>query len=108
MPNYRYRVLLENGQIRRGKIVATDKTQAIDRLKSGNSQPIYIKRVSKLRKKYRIFSFNRLERLSRQSATRTLNNIRRTTRRKINLKEMTVSDFKALLTPINLLTTFIY
>ena len=109
MPNYRYRVLLENGQIRRGKIVATDKTQAIDRLKSGNSQPIYIKRVSKLRKKYRIFSFNRLERLSRQSATRTLNNIRRTTRRKINLKEMTVSDFKALLTPIksNDIITFV-
>ncbi len=109
MPNYRYRVLLENGQIRRGKIVATDKAQAIDRLKSINSQPIYIKRVSKLRKKYKVFSFNRLERLSRQSATRTLNDIRKTKKRKINLKEMTVSDFKALLTPIkaNDIITFV-
>ncbi len=97
MPNYRYRILSETGQIRRGRIIAVNKSQAIDRLKGSNNQPIYIRKINKPRKKYKLFTLSRLDRINKQSAFGTVKRLRR---KKIAIKDMTLEDLKAILTPI--------
>ena len=41
MPSYKYRVLLDNGKLARGKILAYNKSHAIQSLKNENVQQNY-------------------------------------------------------------------
>ena len=46
MPNYKYRVIFEDGRIGRGKIIAANRASAIDKLKTDNNQPIMLKKMN--------------------------------------------------------------
>ena len=64
MPSYKYRVIFENGKIGRGKILALNKSQAIESLKNEEVQPIMIKRIKENKKKYKKFDYNKIKRKS--------------------------------------------
>ena len=53
MPSYKYRVLLDNGKIARGKILALNKSQAINNLKDENVQPIALIKMKDNSKRYK-------------------------------------------------------
>lgn len=57
MPNYKYRVIFEDGKIGRGKIVAQSRAQAIDMLKKNNIQPIMVQKMHETKQK----KFKRLD-----------------------------------------------
>lgn len=51
MPNYKYRVIFEDGKIGRGKIVAQSRAQAIDMLKKITYSQSWFKKCMKLNKR---------------------------------------------------------
>ena len=53
MPSYKYRVLLEDGKVSRGKIMALNKSHAMESLKKDKIQPIAIKKINEQKKKTR-------------------------------------------------------
>ena len=57
MPNYKYRVIFEDGKIGRGKITAQTRSQAIDMLKKNNIQPIMVEKMHEAKQK----KFKRLD-----------------------------------------------
>ena len=61
MPSYKYRVLLDDGRVARGKILALNKSHAIESLKNENVQPIAIKRMKENSKKYKKLDYNKLK-----------------------------------------------
>lgn len=90
MPSYKYRALLETGKIARGKILALNKSQAIQNLKNENVQPIAIKRMKENSKKYKRPDYSRLKRdLDR-------NNRAALKKSKVDLKNMTFNDLKKI------------
>ena len=48
MPSYKYRVLLEDGKVSRGKIMALNKSHAMESLKKDKIQPIAIKKINEI------------------------------------------------------------
>lgn len=50
MPDYKYRAALKDGKVIRGKVVAVNKSQAINKLKVSQIQPIAIKRMRDYKK----------------------------------------------------------
>lgn len=50
MPDYKYRAALRDGKIIRGKLMATNKSQVITKLKLSKMQPIIVKRLREARK----------------------------------------------------------
>ena len=99
MPSYKYRVLLENGRIGRGKITATNKAKAIELLKGKTLQPIYIKRLYENKKKYRRLDYKRIERENQKQFVESIRK-RRPRKKKIDLNDITWEDIKIALTPI--------
>lgn len=91
MPSYKYRVIFENGKIGRGKILALNKAQAIESLKSEDVQPIMIKRLKENKKRYKRFDYNRIEKRNE-----TVNRIKRKKRKKIDFKNMKLSDLRTI------------
>lgn len=61
MPNYKYRVIFDDGRIGRGRIIAVNRAAAIDKLKMDNSQPIMIKRTSETKAKFKKIDYNKLK-----------------------------------------------
>lgn len=51
MPSYKYRVLLEDGKVSRGKIMALNKSHAMESLKKDKIQPIAIRKLTENKKK---------------------------------------------------------
>ncbi|MDD3303718.1 MAG: type II secretion system F family protein [Clostridia bacterium] len=68
MPSYKYRVIFENGRIGRGKIMALNKSHAIESLKKENIQPITIRRMRETKKKYRRIDYTRLAKRTNANA----------------------------------------
>lgn len=90
MPSYKYRVIFDNGKIGRGKILALNKTHAIESLKNEDVQPILVKRVKEnSKRKYKKFDYNKM----RKKAQVAEGMIRRKPKKKkIDWKNMSVSD----------------
>lgn len=67
MPNYKYRVIYENGKIGRGRIMGLNKTQIIDTLKNEGLQPIMVKKISKPQKKFKRLDYKKINKEKRQN-----------------------------------------
>lgn len=68
MPNYKYRVIFEDGKIGRGKIIAQSRVQAIEMLKKNNIQPITVEKMheSKRTKKFKRLDYSKIAKNSRK------------------------------------------
>lgn len=99
MAAYKYRVLLENGKVGRGKITAPNKSKAIAMLKTKAMQPIFIKRMYENKKKYRRLDYKKIE---KENQKQFVENIRkkRAQKRKIDFNNISFEDLKAIFTPI--------
>lgn len=76
MPNYKYRVIFEDGKIGRGKITAQNRSQAIEMLKKNNIQPYLVERMHETRqkKKYKRLDYAKIAKSSlKQRTNRTRN-----------------------------------
>lgn len=92
MPSYKYRVIFDNGKIGRGRILALNKTHAIESLKNEKVQPIMIKRLKENKKKYKKFDYNKI----RKRAESSDNIIRRKKKKKISFKDMSIKDLTTM------------
>ncbi len=99
MPSYKYRVLLENGKIGRGKITALNKAKAIEALKKETMQPVYIKRLYENKKKYRRLDYKKIERANQKMFVESIR-VKREKNKKISLRDLTLEDVKIALTRI--------
>lgn len=97
MPSYKYRVLMENGRVGRGKVVATNKTKAIEALKDGQMQPVFIKRLYESKKKYKRLDYKRLERANQKAITESIRKKKVKNKQKLDLREITWQDVKIAL-----------
>ncbi len=89
MPNYKYRVIFEDGRIGRGKIIATSRLSAIEKLKMEKNQPIMIKRMGGEKTKY-----NTKVDYSKLKAPTVVR--RKKNRPKINIMKLTLEDLKKM------------
>ena len=99
MPSYKYRVLLENGKIGRGKITALNKAKAIEALKKETMQPVYIKRLYENKKKYRRLDYKKIERANQKMFVESIR-VKKEKNKKISLRDLTLEDVKIALTRI--------
>lgn len=89
MPNYKYRTIFEDGTIGRGKIIAVNKANAIEKLKLDKSQPIMIKRINDTRSKFnKKADYSKLKKLPTKK--------KRKNRQKIDITKMTLKDLKEM------------
>lgn len=72
MPNYKYRVIFEDGKIGRGKIVAQSRSQAIDMLKKNNIQPIMVEKMHEARKqkKFKRLDYSKMAKNAKKTQSR--------------------------------------
>ena len=61
MPSYKYRVIFEDGKVGHGKIMALNKSHAMESLKKDRIQPISIKKLPEKRQKYKRLDYNKIE-----------------------------------------------
>lgn len=99
MAAYKYRVLLENGKIGRGKITAPNKSKAISMLKTKYMQPVYIKRMYESKKKYKRLDYKRIERENQKQFVENLRK-KKPQKSRIDFRNITWDDIKAIFTPI--------
>ncbi|MEG0872578.1 MAG: type II secretion system F family protein [Clostridia bacterium] len=92
MPNYRYRVVFKDGKVGRGRIMALNKTHAIESLKKESTQPLMVKRVKTHQKKYKRLDYNRIEKSQKKG--RFSNSSKKDNKNKIKFKDMTLKDLK--------------
>ena len=59
MPSYKYRVIFEDGKVGHGKIMALNKSHAMESLKKDRIQPISIKKLPEKRQKYKRLDYNK-------------------------------------------------
>lgn len=91
MPSYKYRILLDNGKIARGKILALNKSHAIQSLKNEDVQPISIKRMKENSKKYRRPDYARIKKnLVKQNRKRARTKVN------VDLKKLKFRDLKEI------------
>ena len=60
MPDYKYRIINEDGKVTRGKINATSKANALENLKRNNNQPIMIKKMNESTIKRKRVDYNKI------------------------------------------------
>lgn len=90
MPNYKYRVIFEDGRIGRGKIIASSRISAIEKLKMEKNQPIMIKRMGGEKAKYNTrVDYSKLKKP-------TVERRKKKNRPKINIMKLTLEDLKKL------------
>lgn len=86
MPDYKYRAALRDGKIIRGRLMATNKSQVITKLKLSKMQPIFVKRLREARnttkKNSSKFSLYKSKELYKSIQVKP----------KIDLKHMTLAD----------------
>lgn len=85
MPSYKYRVLFEDGKLGRGRIMALNKSLAIDSLKKDGTQPILVKRM-KDKNKYRRPDYDKLIREDRKLKIKQS--------RKASVKDLNLKDLR--------------
>ncbi len=70
MPNYKYRVIFEDGKLGRGKIVAKTRAQAIEMLKKNNIQPIMVEKMHEVKqKKFKRLDYARIAKNTSKAAS---------------------------------------
>lgn len=89
MPSYKYRVIYEDGKLGHGKIMALNKSHAMESLKKENIQPIMIKKMPEKRARYKRLDYDKI-------AKKNLNkNIDiAIPRKKIDITKMTFKDLR--------------
>lgn len=86
MPDYKYRAMLKDGKIIRGKMSAANKHQIIVKLKDARMQPLLVKKMKSLNlKKNRIFNKKRSD---------FLDSIKSKSISKVEFKPMTLKDLQ--------------
>lgn len=100
MPSYKYRVIFEDGKVGRGRIMALNKTHAIESLKKDELQPIYIHRMRENTSKAKIKAKQKFDKLTKENP-----NIHIKQKEKIDFNNITLQDLKKIdwgfLKPIN-------
>ena len=91
MPSYKYRVIFEDGKIGHGKIMALNKSHAMESLKKENIQPIYIKKMAEKKDKEKKKETSSLDtKKIIESVNHKENN------GKINLKKITLKELQQI------------
>lgn len=91
MPSYKYRVIFEDGKIGHGKIMALNKSHAMESLKKENIQPIYIKKMAEKKNKEKKKETSSLDtKKIIESVNQKENN------GKINLKKITLKELQQI------------
>lgn len=91
MPSYKYRVIFEDGKVGHGKIMALNKSHAVESLKKDNIQPIMIKKMPDKRTKYKRLDYNKL---AKQNMLKNINVNISKPKKKIDITKMTLKDLK--------------
>ena len=92
MPSYKYRVIFEDGKVGHGKIMALNKSHAMESLKNDKIQPISIKKLPDKRTKYKRLDYNKIE---KKNLNRNVNIPKRN--KKIDLKKkVTLEELKQI------------
>ena len=92
MPSYKYRVLLDDGRVARGKILALNKSHAIESLKNENVQPIAIKRMKENSKRYKKIDYNKLK----KAIVKQSRNKAKAKNNKVDLKNITFKQLREI------------
>jgi len=93
LPSYKYRFWLYNGKISRGKILALNKSHAIQSLKNSDVQPIAIKRMKENSKKYRRPDYSKIKKnLVKQNRKKAKQN----NKPNVDLKTLKLQDLKEI------------
>lgn len=91
MPDYKYRIIGEDGKVSRGKINATSKTNALENLKRNNNQPIMIKKMNESIIKRRRVDYNKIN----AEALNTKEKVKKKKEKK-DISQMTFEDLKKI------------
>lgn len=101
MPSYKYRVIFEDGKVGHGKIMALNKSHAMESLKKDNIQPIAIKKLPEKRTKYKRLDYNKIE---KNRLNRNINISK--PKQKIDITKITLEELKQMkLHPFSRITT---
>lgn len=101
MPSYKYRVIFEDGKVGHGKIMALNKSHAMESLKRDKIQPIAIKKLPEKRIKYKRLDYNKIE---KQNLLKNLNV--NGGKKKVDITKVTLEELKQMkLHPFSRITT---
>lgn len=93
MPSYKYRVIFEDGKVGHGKIMALNKSHAMESLKKDGIQPISIKKLPEKRQKYKRLDYNKIE---KENLIKRVNSNLNNSKKKVDLKKITLEELKQL------------
>ena len=91
MPSYKYRVIFEDGKIGHGKIMALNKSHAMESLKKDNIQPIAIKKLPDKNNKNKKNNSNKKE---KQKFNQNININK--SKKKVDITKMTLEELKQM------------
>lgn len=101
MPSYKYRVIFEDGKIGHGKIMALNKSHAMESLKKDNIQPIAIKKLPDKNNKKINSTKNEKTKLN-QNINININK----SKKKVDITKMTIEELKQMRShPFSKITT---
>lgn len=93
MPSYKYRVIFEDGKVGHGKIMALNKSHAMESLKKDRIQPISIKKLPEKRQKYKRLDYNKIE---KENLIKRVNSNLNNSKKKVDLKKITLEELKQM------------
>lgn len=93
MPSYKYRVIFEDGKVGHGKIMALNKSHAMESLKKDGIQPISIKKLPEKRQKYKRLDYNKIE---KENLIKRVNSNLNNSKKKVDLKKITLEELKQM------------
>lgn len=93
MPSYKYRVIFEDGKVGHGKIMALNKSHAMESLKKDKIQPISIKKLPEKRQKYKRLDYNKIE---KENLIKRVNSNLNSSKKKVDLKKITLEELKQI------------
>ena len=93
MPSYKYRVIFEDGKVGHGKIMALNKSHAMESLKKDRIQPISIKKLPEKRQKYKRLDYNKIE---KENLIKRVNSNLNNSMKIVDLKKITLEELKQM------------
>ena len=101
MPSYKYKVIFEDGKLGHGKIMALNKSHAMESLKKDKIQPIAIKKMPEKRAKYKRLDYNKLE---KKNLNKNINIAK--PKKKVDITKITLEELRQMkLHPFSRITT---
>lgn len=101
MPSYKYKVIFEDGKLGHGKIMALNKSHAMESLKKDKIQPIAIKKMPEKRTKYKRLDYSKLE---KKNLNKNINIAK--SKKKIDITKITLEELRQMkLHPFSRITT---